>query len=199
MSAAEEPSTEAGTPAARPPRSRSIVLGAVGGAVAALLALLIVAVLLLRNPTPPLTHAAFDAALARWEAQGPASYDLDVVISGRQPGSVHVEVRDGTVTRMTRDGRSPSQRRTWDYWSVPSLFEMIRTDMESAAGAGHPGGDGQQLSLRAVFDPQWGYPQVYQRHALGIQQTAEWRVIRFDVKSEDGSPTSRISRNSPQS
>jgi len=184
MSASDELWPTADTPEGRPPRARSIARGIFAGGAVAVLATLIVAVLWLRNPTPLLTQAAFDAALARWEAHGPESYDLDLVISGRQAGSVHVEVRDGEVTRMTRDGRSPSQRRTWDFWSVPSLFEMIRTDMESAANADRPGGDGQRLSLRAVFDPQLGYPRVYQRHALGIQQAVEWRVTRFEVKSK---------------
>ena len=52
-----------------------------------------------------------------------ASYNIDLKLGGKTPGTVHVEVRNHEVTAMTRDGVTPSQRRTWDYWSVPEQFE----------------------------------------------------------------------------
>ena len=33
------------------------------------------------------------------------------MLEGQRPGPVHVEVRDGEVTHMTRDGVEPRQRR----------------------------------------------------------------------------------------
>ena len=159
-------------------RSRSLVLGMVLGAAATIAVALAVAVLMLRGSTPPLTRGSFDAALARWGENGPASYDLDLVQSAGQSGVIHVEVRDGAVTAMTRDGVAPKQRRTWDYWSVPGLSQIIRDDLDKA----HPPRKNEtpaNLVLRAAFDPQYGYPQRYERIDLTARHETRWDVTRF--------------------
>ena len=110
---------------------------------------------------PVITRADLATAEARWQKQGPASYSMDLMIGGRRPGPVHIEVRDGKVTRMTRDGVTPSQPRTWEYWTVPEQFETIRQDFDSAETAGGFGAaPGTQTILKAEFDPQYGYPRV---------------------------------------
>src|SRR5262245_9462723 len=53
---------------------------------------------------PELTEETLEAASARWETNGPASYDMDIELRGARPGTVHVEVRDRKVTAQTRDG-----------------------------------------------------------------------------------------------
>src|SRR5262245_59345966 len=96
----------------RPRRSKStaVVMAAFLGLVAGIVA---VAITMSRSgdSIPRMTEADFNAAVTRWEKNGPANYDLDVLVGGRRAGKVHVEVRDGEVTNMTRDGVEPSQRR----------------------------------------------------------------------------------------
>ena len=60
-----------------------------------------------RESRTPLTQAAYDAAVERWDKNGPADYDLDIELAGNRPGKIHVEVRSGDVVRMTRDGVEP--------------------------------------------------------------------------------------------
>lgn len=130
---------------------------------------------------PELTEPLLEAAEQRWQENGPASYDLDLEITGAQPGVVHVEVRDGEVTAMTRDGHAPEQRRTWDVWAVPGQFETIERELEMAADPQHEmqAAEGTRLRLRAEFDPQYGYPRQYQRMVYGGGPEVYWRVTTF--------------------
>lgn len=151
-----------------------------GGSCGAVVAV-VLAVALLRDTTPVLTRPAFDAAVARWKEHGPADYDLDVVVQGNQPGRIHVEVRGGAATAMTRDGVTPSQRRTWDYWTVPGQFDMIQIELDNQSDprGQFAGASGSQLVLWAEFDPRYGYPRRYHRVLLGGQQEMRWEVTRF--------------------
>ena len=127
-----------------------------------------------RQPSlPPLTRDDFEAAGRRWQQHGPANYDVDLVLHGDQQGTVHVEVRRGEVTQMLRDGVAPKRRGAWDYWSVPGQLDVIEVDLDTA----QRGAD--QLVLRAVFDPELGYPSRYQRIDLVSRHEAGWEVRRF--------------------
>ncbi len=162
------------------PLSIGIVLGAVlAGSV-----LFFVLAIVYRDTLPPLTAQNYEAAVRRWEEHGPSSYDLDVTIQGRQPGVVHVEVRDGKVTLMSRDGVVPKQRRTWDVWTVSGQFDMIGQELEKqpdpVAGFGAP--PGSRAILQAEFDPQLGYPRRYRRTILGSNLDVEWETTRFESR-----------------
>lgn len=166
-------------PDGTPRRPRFVLLGAI-----LLLAIAGAVVLLLarfRDPLPPLELADLEAAEARWRAEGPADYDLDLKLGGARPGSVHVEVRGGRVTAMTRDGRTPSQRRTWDVWSVEGQFDTLYRELELAdAPAREMQVDAAtRLVLRAQFDPRLGYPRRYRRIVLGEGPEVYWEVTRF--------------------
>jgi hypothetical protein len=139
---------------------------------------------------PELTEPLLEAAQQRWKENGPASYDLDLEISGAQPGDVHVEVRDGEVTAMTRDGRAPEQRRTWYVWSVPGQFETIERELEMAADPEHEmqAAEGTRLRLRAEFDPQYGYPRQFHRMVFGGGPEVYWRVTNFKPQLPAGPP-----------
>ncbi|HVU86379.1 MAG TPA: DUF6174 domain-containing protein [Pirellulales bacterium] len=168
----------------RPRRSRlrtsALVLGVAGGLAVGLAGLLLF-MILKRGPTlPEITRAGLAVAEQKWNAAQPPGYDMDIVIGGRQPGEVHIEVRRGTVTKMTRDGVTPSQSRTWEYWTVPEQFETIRQDFDSSETEGGFGAaPGAQTILKGEFDPQYGYPRRYERHVLGTDLTVEWTVTRF--------------------
>lgn len=168
-------------PAARRPRRWILALlaGGVLGSLACLLAFVAILVSQ-RESLPPLSRAAYKAALERWQAHGPASYELDIVLQGRQPGRIHLEVHHGEVTRMTRDGVEPRQKRTWDYWTVPEQFDTIERELEMAANPeasfhAQPGTVIQQ----AAFDPTYGYPLRYRRVVLGTDLEVDWQVTHF--------------------
>ena len=132
---------------------------------------------------PDLTEPRLYAAQVLWEQLGPRSYDMDLEIRGAQPGSVHIEVRDDTVTAMTRDGRSPPQR-TWDVWSVPGQFDTLERELVLAEDPQHEMdvAAGTRLQLRCEFDPQFGFPRRYHRYATGGAPEVFWRITRFDPR-----------------
>jgi hypothetical protein len=132
--------------------------------------------------TPELTEARLEAAQMLWEQNGPRSYDIDLEIRGAQPGSVHLEVRDGSVTAMTRDGRSP-QQRTWDVWSVPGQFETLERELVLAEDPQHEMdvAAGTRLQLRCEFDPEYGFPRRYHRYATGGAPEVFWQVTEFNA------------------
>jgi hypothetical protein len=131
---------------------------------------------------PELTEAQLQAAMERWQKNGPASYDLDVELRGAQPGHVHVEVRQHEIENETRDGRTPG-RWTWDTWSVPGLFDTLSQDLGIAE---NPEGQiqaaqGTKWRLQCEFDPQFGYPKQYHRLVTGGPEVF-WHVTAFESK-----------------
>lgn len=162
-------------------RSRSLMLGLLAGLALWSLVCAGAAVLLGRNRLPLLTPEALEQARRLWDSTGPASYDIEVQIRGRQPGVVRLTVRNGRVTRMTRDGVVPRQRRTWSAWTVESQFDMLALELEAARRpeAGFAAPPGAQVVQRAEFDPQYGYPRRYQRHVRSTPLEVEWEVVRF--------------------
>jgi hypothetical protein len=155
-----------------------IWLLAAGSLIAAAIILL---ELFVARRVPALTAERLETAQQLWLRRGPLSYDIDLVIEGERAGVVHVEVRDGVAVEMTRDGKTPSQRRTWDAWSVPGLFEMLDQELTRATEPGRldatatPG----PARVRAEFDPQYGFPTQFQSVAFGGQPGAGWRVTGF--------------------
>jgi hypothetical protein len=140
-------------------------------------------VLTFLRQSPRLTRDEFEAAAKRWEANGPASYNLDVELIGRRSGKIHVEVRDGEVTRMTRDGVQPAQQRTWYYWSVPGQFDTIEQELDMARDAARSYGmpAGAEVAMWARFDPRYGYPLSFDRVLLGADIEVHWKVTRFEA------------------
>jgi hypothetical protein len=167
-------------------RKHPFARGLVWGLLAALTVTIAISIFRGRESVPRLTKAAYDAALARWEQNGPADYDLDLELGGKRPGPIHVEVRGGEVTRMTRDGVVPNQKRTWDYWSVAGQLETIGEELEMARqpakSFGAPGA--AEVVMWADFDPHYGYPCRYDRVVLGADLEVHWKITRFAPLSE---------------
>jgi hypothetical protein len=188
--APEPPSEDDHYPAAprnntRRRRPAPLVLGVGIGVVVALVAILAYAMLTRHNP-PRLTESDFQAAVKRWETSGPASYDLELELTGNRPGKIHVEVRDGEVVRMTRDGVEPKQQRTWYYWSVPGQFDTIEQELGMARdpAASFKSPQATQMVIWAEFDPKSGYPLKYDRVVLGTDFEIHWKVTRFQELPE---------------
>ena len=167
----------------RRPRLKVLAWGVVLGAMLAIGAI-VVLLLLARDPTPRLTTAALQAAKNRWEANGPESYDVDVVTSGAQVGHYHVEVRNGLPTAVAREGRPPP-RRVWDVWTVPGMFDTLDRELENAeqGAQGFGAAAGSRAVMRCVFDEQFGYPRLYNRTVLGASLDVRWEVTHFNVVS----------------
>src|SRR5438034_10968514 len=83
------------TPAPRRSHRKLLAVGL--GLAAALIVTAIIFFFMVRNNAPRLTQADYDAAVERWEKNGPADYDLDLELSGHRTGTIHVEVRHGEV------------------------------------------------------------------------------------------------------
>ena len=160
------------------PRSRfpwrRFAAGAAVDIAVGIVALAAVLFSIFRGTTLRLTPQDFDAARERWRQQGPRDYDLTIAQTGARAGTIEVEVRDGEVTAMTVDGTTPSQRRTWYYWSVPGMFDVLERDLEAA--------EAEQLLLRADFDPATGYPRRYERAMFRTRQQTQWEVVRFAIR-----------------
>lgn len=167
------------------PRLWAIGTGIVAGSLLAILAATIVLALARRERLPEITMSELDAAVARWGANGPRDYDLDIEQTGINPGQFHVEVRGGEVTDMKRDGQTTRQH-LWDDWSVPGLFSVIRRDVEACmpelnakAKANDP--DGPQVVPRGIFDSHDGHPTQYHR-ITPTGADAKWRVTKFEAR-----------------
>jgi hypothetical protein len=128
---------------------------------------------------PALTEGTLNAASANWDANGPASYDMDIELRGARPGTVHVEVRDKEVTAETRDGRVPG-KWTWDTWSVPGMFDTLSQDLQTAANPEQAiqAEAGTKWRLRCEFDENNGLPRKYHRLVTNGPEVF-WQVTSF--------------------
>jgi hypothetical protein len=164
-------------------RASDVVLGAAVGALVTLVVIVVVAAIARRQSAPPLTAEALTAAQERWQTQGPADYRMELTVTGRQASRYEVEVADGKPTRVLRDGR-PTTPRTWHYWTVPGLFEVIEHDIECSEDPtrGFGARRGSEAVLRAVFEPQLGYPRRFERLILGEPNLdMTWEITSFEA------------------
>jgi hypothetical protein len=146
---------------------------------------------------PPLTTNDWQQSFQRWSSAGVQDYDLEVQVTGRQAATYAVQVRNGQVSRATRDGELLPQQRTWTTWSVEGMFETIARDLDSverhATGRAEP--STPRLQLRAAFDPELGFPQRYLRTEmvrLGANPEVSWRVVKFHRHSSADGGQSKL-------
>lgn len=140
----------------------------------------------LADPTPSLSEETYRAARQKWQKHGPQDYDVEVKVEGRQGATYRVQVRGGRSIAAYRNGRPLTQPRTFGTWSVPGMFGTIRRDLDQIAKRRRGEADRYtpDLTLRASFDSEYGYPQHYLRMESGSTQDVSWEVIRFDVQAE---------------
>ena len=157
-------------------RLQNIVRGVVVGSLVGLIGIIGVMVFINRGQLPLMKAGEFEAAEARWNQRGPASYDMDLEGNFDLKGRLHVEVRKGTVSAMTLDGQ-PEPPRLWEYYSVPGLFGIIRDDLKrNEASAATPE---NAVIQQAEFDAELGFPRRYQRSGASAGQGGDWRVVNF--------------------
>jgi hypothetical protein len=169
-----------------PPRSRRlhriaislgcIALGVVGG-------LLTFVLTTIRRPPPAMTAADFEAAVARWAANRPVNYEMEIQLRGRQSGTIRVMIKDNEPIHVEHNDVSVAQS-AWEYWTVDGLFKIIRTDLEGLDQPERAFGeqDVAQLVQQAEFDTKLGYPRRYRRAVLTTGDEIEWEIVQFNVE-----------------
>ena len=170
-----------GRPATRRVSSRSIVIGVI---VVGLVAVVNVAgiIYFMRPENDPLfTQQSLDKAEDRWRQHGPASYDMDIEVSGRQHGNVHVEVRGGQPSLVTYNDKPLNNDAQIHPWTVDGLFDVIRHEADLAENPQHgfPAPHGSRAILRVSYDPRLGYPRRYHRVVTSSDLEIRWKVTRF--------------------
>lgn len=126
-----------------------------------------------RSASPALTAERFAAAQAKWEAAGPASYEIEIDVRGAQPALYTVTVERGEPVSAARNSTPLKQRRTWETWSVPGMFDTVASDVAAL-------NERSNLVVRCEFDPEFGFPAKYERIEMGTGQQVRWEVKRFE-------------------
>ncbi len=152
-------------------RLPAAVLGAMGG-----LLTFLVALMLLSDRIPEMTPEILSEAQDRWSQQQPASYRIQIKVEGRQPGVYETEVHNGEVTKSTFNNRPLTSRRTMSTWSVDGMFRTLDYDAEAQV---NPRPTDPQLTLRAEFHPEFGFPLRYHRIEWGSTNELMWTVTDF--------------------
>ena len=138
-----------------------------------------------KQPTiPVLTMQEFNRAKQIWVSHGIDSYDLDLEFKGGSNSErIHLEVRKGKVTTVTKNGKPPAQERTREEWTVPNQFAMIAADMAKEAHGSFGTREGVVIVLRAEFDPELGYPKRYVLDVVKGRSPlhSNWTVTHFQV------------------
>ena len=82
--------------------AQRLLLGVIAGVVAGLALVVGLMVAMRPAPLPALTDESLAAARAKWESQGPKSYDLELVIRGREPGKVGTQLAKWRLRGLSR-------------------------------------------------------------------------------------------------
>jgi hypothetical protein len=123
-----------------------------------LVAALILAVPYLPGRTHPVTRERLDRARALWLQAQVKNYDMDLETRGAQSGRYHVEVRDGQLTGITRDGIA-ADPADGEYWTVDGLFRVSEEELDAAEQPESAAfGARSQVWLRARYDARLGFP-----------------------------------------
>lgn len=155
------------------------MLGLAFGLALGVLGLLLLLLVYLRDPLPRIDEQGFAAARQRWEAEGPRDYDLKLELTGNQAGRIVVQVREGRPQRVDRQPGTAPPERTWDYWTVAGLLEVIEGELACAETAAKDP-KAAPIVVRGEFDPRYGYPARFRRTTLGGGAEIGWRVLAFE-------------------
>ncbi len=126
---------------------------------------------------PSLDREVFDLARSHWHENGLTDYEVEVTVTGRQPGVYTVKVEKSIAVESSMDGRALTRPRTFGTWAVDGMFETLQRDLDSNE-------IDDNLMLGAVFDETYGYPLRYERLEMktGVHDSLRWEVTRFAVQ-----------------
>jgi len=137
-----------------------------------------------QSPIPVLTADDFNRAKQTWESNAINSYDMDLIfLGGSNKEVIHLEVRKGVVTAVTKNGKAPAQQKTREEWTVPNQFTMIGDDLAKHARGGFSTQEGVEIVLRGEFDPELGYPKRYILDVVKGRSPlrSNWTVTKFQA------------------
>jgi hypothetical protein len=135
-----------------------------------------------------LTPQMIDQAEKKWDASKPASYHLMVTMSGDrlEKSEYDVLVENGTVTRLTRNGKAVNSFQGQDY-SMDGLFRIIREEMELSSTPMKLGApEGYTAYLMADFDKATGRLLKYRRSVGGATNSIDIVVQSFEPRAKSG-------------
>jgi hypothetical protein len=130
-----------------------------------------------------LTVPALDEAQASWNAGKPPSYRLVISMEGDrvERGEFDVEVQNGNVTSLKRNGEVVKPTEAQDY-SMDGLFKIIREEMDLAKNPSLFGAPaGYSAYLMARFS-RTGALEHYTRAVGGISNSIDIQVLSFEPK-----------------
>jgi hypothetical protein len=152
--------------------------------------------------TSNITQADYDQALAKWTGKNIGTYEMTIV-DPRQELRLRVDTTNDKLYMLshTVNGISESvdglkvaltgvAARTFQAYTVDSIFEAIRSDMASTAlgAAASTGNDTTRfVDLNVQFEPAAGYPVHVVEHSRTTVNTKEitWRTTSKDVQIKD--------------
>ena len=130
------------------------------------------------NAVPELDVAGFATAQEKWTQAEPPDYLIETKVSGLQPATYRVQVREHRVISAKRNDYPLKDERTLGTWSVPGMFGTIQRDVDANQTASD---SSPPLHLRVQYEPQYGYPMRYVRLMWGTKVTTSWEVTRFEI------------------
>jgi hypothetical protein len=149
----------------------------------AVLGILAVAINWAYNVGEPLTPEKLSAARELWKRNGPADYDLKIIISSTNSSgqttsnTIDVKVRGGQVVSFLIDGREPppligpdekrrvdDERRQREGYTVDGIFDAVQEFMERDKR------ENIHSYVRARFDKTDGHVILFSRQVGGKRQ-----------------------------
>lgn len=133
-----------------------------------------------------LTPEMLNEAEMKWNASKPSSYRLVVTMEGDrvERGEFDVEVHEGKVTRLKRNGEVVKPTESQDY-SMDGMFKIIRDEIDLARNPSVLGAqEGYSAYLMAKFDSRTGRLEHYRRAVGGISNSIDIRVDRFEPEAK---------------
>jgi len=129
-----------------------------------------------------------DQAEKQWNASKPASYRLVVTMEGDrlEKSEYDVQVENGMVTRLTRNGKAVNSFQGQDY-SMDGLFRIIREEMDLSSTPMRLGAPEAYMAyLMAHFDSSTGRLLKYRRSVGGASNSIDIVVQRFEPLGKPG-------------
>ena len=165
-------------------RVRRRIYAAILGAALAIVLVLGGTFLLGPKRLPEITAESVNDAIERWNANHPDSYDSVIEVIGPTPGMYQLNVRNGVPENLSYNGQPISNLRTKNIWTGRGMLRMLEIDLRNQRQAEE---DGYRLSLKAEFDPTYGYPSEFQRYDFRARSGMTWIVREFSPRpSTDG-------------
>lgn len=128
-----------------------------------------IALLIVREPTEPLSRERLNSARERWIASGICDYDVTLRMRGVE---YSVTVRNGIVMEIASAG-VVAQTNDPGAYSIDGVFRVLQQELDAAERFATP------PVMRARFNHTLGYPERYIRGSGEMGAAASVEVEQF--------------------